>query len=73
MPPPDHNPIPSSQAQATQQTKFADWVAKTQQALAADPRAQPWKQTFGATVDREYGGEDWVPVRKEQDVQHNSS
>ena len=52
--------------------KFGDWVQKTQEQLAADPRSQPWKKTFGDTVDRGFDGEDWTRVCRENDVQHNS-
>jgi hypothetical protein len=53
-------------------TDFSSWIIETQRRLAVDPRAQPWKQTFGDDVDRGFSGEDYVTVGAKDDVQHNS-
>ena len=62
----------SPQAQEQQKANFNDWIARTEQKLAADPRAQPWKQTFGGKANCSSGQVDWIHVRKEEDVQHNN-
>jgi hypothetical protein len=50
-----------------------DWVAETKAKIAADDRAQPWKESLGGLVDQATEPkEDLVAVRDNGDVQHTS-
>lgn len=50
---------------------FSNWIEEAKQKLTEDKRAQPWKQTFGDSVDRGLEGEDRITLRGPDDVAHN--
>jgi len=64
------SPAKMNQQQGT--SGFSDWVAEIQRQIATDPRAQPWKQTFGDNANRGFGAEDTAELGGAGSVQHNA-
>ena len=71
MPPPANNNETASQTVKESTNPPISWVEETDKASERDPRAQPWKETFGNQINHGAQGSDVINVRGDNDVQHN--
>lgn len=68
--PPDTNSSTVRNDQSSN-SKGIGWIEATRHSVATESRIQPWKQTFGNTIDPRKGVKDLIVMRADDEVQHS--